>query len=506
MIRAADYISHFSWPWDEKRWPFYSILLVPGIWLNAPVFWGRILSVFISAGTIILIYASYLKYISSNKKYALLATIFAITSSVFGYWSIRVMADPLFAFLVLLYFYYFFDLYTKKNFRNKEYWLSALLLAITMTRLEGLFVASATGLFFLIYSTKNNKFSFKLKDLWQNFKTNFSSILIFFVPQLLIYFPWTIYAKVLYQGDVNNNYLDEVETFVFNLEHFRYFFTYTAFILVIPVTLYFVLYGFKRVISKRNLYLIPIGLFILQEFLIGLIWTPSLPRIYMAIIPFMAMLLIYGIEVFERTKIDIRKYILVNIFAVFLFIYLQYTQKLYFLGASKLLFVLIIGVNLVLMVLPLIKLSKKFFAGVLVGLNIVITSIIIYNQSSIYKSVMKGIEFVSPLDGKTAYSDETGNTEWYLRSNGFYLNRKNNIDSLGEEYTLLKTNNAAYLLWTDEFNRDSTFIDPKDNPNFELLYVYRQPIRDPLDIVADKLNILDDSDYTVFTTKVYKVR
>ncbi len=506
MIRAADYISHFSWPWDEKRWPFYSVLLVPGILMNAPVFWGRILSIIISAGTIVLIYATYLKFISENKKYALLAVIFAITSSVFGYWSIRVMADPLFAFMVLLFFYYFPSVYSEKNYQSKEYWLSGLLLAVTMTRLEGVFVASATGLFFLIYKIDTKKFSFKIKDLISNLGKNFRSVLVFFTPQILVYVPWTLYAKVLYEGPVNNDYLDEVETFVFNFARFEYFLTYTLFILVIPITVYFIFHAFKKMNQgKPNLFLIPVALFILQEFLIGFIWTPSLPRIYMAVIPFLSFLLLHGIEIFDRKKIDVRKFVLINIFVLGLFAYLQYSQKLYFLGASKLLFVLILLVSVILIILPLIKVSKKYLITTLLGLNIIIVSVIIYNQSRIYESVMKGIEFVAPLDGITAYSDETGNTEWYLRSKGFYLDRKNSMRDLDEQYRLLKANNASYLLWTDEFNRESMFVDPKADPRFDLLYVYRQPIRDPLDIVADKLNILDDSDYTVFTTKIYKV-
>lgn len=508
MIRAADYLSHGSWPWDEKRWPLYSVLLIPGIWLNAPVFWGRVLSVLISVGSIGMIYAYYLKFISKNKMYALFAALFAAVSSVFGYWSIRVMADPFFALLVLVFYYYFPNFYLKKYKQNLEYWLAALLLAITMTRLEGLFVATSAGLFFLIYSIKKKRFSFRVSKLIENFKVNFRRILIFFIPQVLIYLPWTLYAKVLYKGNVNNNYLDEVETFVFNFERFKYFFTYSIFILVVPLSIYFVWLGIKKLnISKDRLYLIPVGVFILQELLIGFIWTPSLPRIYMPVIPFLSVLLVFGIENFKSFKLNFRVFLIINLVLTFLFAYLQYEQKLYFLGASKLLFIFIIFSNLLLLLSAKFLIPKyiKTFIGSLIFVNVIITSVIIYNQSNVYKSVMKGIEFVLPLDGRIAYSDETGNTEWYLRSKGFYLDPNNSIDSLEEQYYLMKANGVEYLLWTNEFNRKSSFLDPKSDPHFSLIYVYSQPIRDPLDMVADRLNILDDKDYTVFTTKIYKV-
>lgn len=502
MIRAADYLSKASWPWDEKRWPLYSVFLIPGVWLNIPVFWGRVIAILISSASLGMIYAFYLKYISKNKLYALYAAMFVATSSVFGYWSFRVMADPLFALLVLVYFYFFPQIYTEKRNENSEFLLSGLLLMITMTRLEGLFVASATGVFFLIYSISKKKFGFKIKNL----KDNLTSILIFFIPQVLIYLPWTLYAKVLYKGPVSNNYLDEVETFVFNLERFKYFFTYSAFVLVIPITVYFAWQGFKAIKSRKNLYLIPLALFILQEFLIGFIWTPSLPRIYMPVIPFLGMLFILGVEVFNNKKLDVKRYMVINLVITFLFAYFQYSQRLYFLGASKLLFGFILFMNLVLIILPLLKIDyKKYLITLSLILNLVIVSVIIYNQSYVYKSVMKGIEFVAPLEGPIAYSDETGNSDWYLRSKGYYLDPENAIENLDEQYELLKYNNIPYMLWTDEFNRKSAFIDPKADPRFAIVYIYQQPIRDPLDIVADKLNILDDSDYTVFTTKVYKV-
>src|SRR3990167_1156720 len=75
MVRASEFISNLSWPWDEKRWPFYSLLLVPGIYLNQPILWGRILGIIISTFTLAFIYLTYISFVSKNKKYALVAVI-----------------------------------------------------------------------------------------------------------------------------------------------------------------------------------------------------------------------------------------------------------------------------------------------------------------------------------------------------------------------------------------------------------------------------------------------
>ncbi len=499
MIRGAEYLTHFDWPWDEKRWPFYSLLLIPGIWLQAPVIWGRILSVFISATTLYYVYKFYEKYFSKNKTYSMLAVILTGTSTVFAYWSFRVKADPVFSLLVLVYSFYFIGLYqnsSKSRSYKSKFMLSAILLMLTMTRLEGLFMLTGTGLFFLLKSLRKT-----MKDIF-----------IFFVPQILIYFPWTLYAKILYKGPVSNDYLQEVQTFVFDLNRFGYFFTYTLFILVLPIFTYFAIYGAKKLIKtlqsqgvKAYLPFIPIGAFIVQEFIIGFIWTPSLPRIYTPVIPFLIMFVAFGIE---KWKIDRVKFIvgvagLTVFFAIF-----QYKYQMYFLGASKVLFGLIVFSSIVSIAIVVLNWRvKKLLIILAILMNITISYVIINNQRLIYKSVVQGIDYVlEETSGVVAYSDETGNTEWYLRDRGYYLPRDIQPEKASEQYKTFQENNVDYMLWTDEFNRGSRFIEPKVDSRYRLKAVYSQAIRDPFDILLDKVGLIEDSDYTIFITKIYEIR
>ena len=166
MIRGSSYLSHFQWPWDEKRWPLYSLFLLPGIWISKPIIWGRLLGILISVVSSVFLYLFYIENISKKKRYAVLAVVFMLLSPVYAYWSVRVMADPLFLMLVISYFYYFIKFVKNREIKTKEIWLlSSLLLLITMTRLEGLFVVAGMGLYYLVALYEKYKANKTLNNL-----------------------------------------------------------------------------------------------------------------------------------------------------------------------------------------------------------------------------------------------------------------------------------------------------------------------------------------------------
>ena len=624
MIRSADYIWNYSiWPWDEKRWPLYSLLLVPGVAFNIPILWGRFLSLIISILIIVYAYFFYLRYFigsiskfdkarnsqlglglpsgdgysksNTNKMYAVLVSALTATSSVFAYWSLRVMADPVFTLLVIAFLFYFIrrgnyygsTILLKKAYINISLQsvyintsLSLLLLCITMTRLEGLFLLFGV-LFFLFFR----------KRFWE--------LLLYLMPQVLIYIPWTLYAKFIYDGPVNNDYLEEAKGFVFDFARFEYFATYTLFILVIPILTYFVFYGLwiyllpqfnnkndkgKSKISPssvkkklfivewysigyqklQNLETLPLFIFIGLEVLVGFVWTPSLPRIYTPIIPFLIMFAVLGIQRFDINK-NRKSFLIWGIIFLIGFAALQYKLKLYFLGASKILFIGIILINVFVLVVslnPILKTLQKLiykksaedekpglvhqqrnqlYKWILISaflfLNIVASFTIIHNQKDIYKSVNLAIEFLnSETNGVVAYSDETGNSAWYLRDRPHYL-LQNSVVEPRVQYEYLKRNKAKYLLWTNEFNRGSMFDDPKTDcvsfqdkniltPQeeiplqldshvyscdadcigcYKLLYSREVEIYDYWNNLLFKLGIIENNDATRFVSKVYEV-
>lgn len=492
MIRGAEYLSRGLWPFDEKRLPFYSLLLVPGVWFNSQIFWGRLLSIISSTVNLFFVYIFYLRFISSNKKFALFSSVLLSVTSVFAYWSLRVMADPIFSTLTMVFIYFVMKFYykDKKDIGIKKLaLLSVLLIAITMTRLEGAFLALSVGLFFLI------------KKKWLD------SIIVF-LPQIFIYLPWIFYTKFIYSGDVQNNYFDELQGFVFDLKRFEYFFSYTIYVLVIPCLIVFFAFGIllwkKNKIFNSILWL-PLGMFLILELIVGFIWTPSLPRIYMPIIPFLVMLSVFGIEKINHTEHKVL-FVSSNLFALGLFVYLQSTQKLYFLGASKLLFLILIVSSVLISVSIFFRKSfEKVIFTSLISLSVIVSFIVVYNQKDIYKTVKQGINYTLENPGFVAYSDETGNTEYYLKDRSVYL-PPNLIMNPETQYKILRNWNTEYLLWTNEFNRGSSFIDPKNDPRYRLLAVYQKEIKDPFDVLLNKLDIEKDDNNEVFYTKVYLVK
>ncbi len=507
MVRGSEFLANFDWPWDEKRWPFYSVVLIPGILFGQPILFGRVIGILISLLTLIYIYFFYKKLVTDidgsepDDTHAVFSTLLVASSSVFAYWSFRVMADPLFTLMIVVFAYHFlqeFQRYIPRFTVNKGL-LSLVLLIITMTRLEGLFMLSGVLLF--LFVTK------RLRDL-----------ILFIVPQLLVYVPWTFYAKFLYPGQVENDYFKEAEGFVFNLERFTYFSTYTIYLLVIPVFVFFIFWGARQIYLNANVrnnlgkYLpyLPLSLFILQELLIGFIWTPSLPRIYMPIIPFIVMIGTYGMFKFFAEDFSSKarmKYCFVTILLTAIFAGLQGSQKLYFLGASKPMFFIIIGVSVLISILMLIKnrWSIRLIMISLLTLNILVSSVVIYNQKDVYKSVKQGLEYLAKTEGVVAYADETGNSSWYLRNRSYYLPPDTVMSNFDEQYDILKQNNVKYVLLTDEFNRGSNFIDPRSDQRYMLLAVYSVPIDDFLEMALSKYIPAIDPGYFTFRTKIYEV-
>jgi hypothetical protein len=219
----------------------------------------------------------------------------------------------------------------------------------------------------------------------------------------------------------------------------------------------------------------------------------------MPIIPFLVMFASIGIE-----KSFIKVYPLTAF--ILLFGVLQYTQRLYFLGASKTIFAAILLVSLLILLVDFVKwkINKKFMVFLLVFANLIVSVIVINNQRFVYKTVKQGIDFLNNSEGIVAFSDETGNSEWYLRDRSFHLPENLKISKVSQ-YEILKKNDVKYLLWTNEFNRGSSFEDPTNDEHYILLKNYTQPIVDPFDLLLQKIGIVNSESVMVYSTKVYQV-
>ena len=154
---------------------------------------------------------------------------------------------------------------------------------------------------------------------------------------------------------------------------------------------------------------------------------------------------------------------------------------------------------------------KKAFVIVFIGVSLLNSFFVITNEKNSYKTLKQGLDYISantkPQD-KIAYSDETGNSTWYLRKNGLRPEFENDFD-YDSQYQYLKENNVSYLLWTNEFNRGSSFLDPKKDEEiakrYVLLQTYEEQSIGALGAILGKLGLVNTEGYFVFKTKIYKV-
>jgi hypothetical protein len=112
------------------RTPGYPILLIPGILLNKIEFTAVIIQIFLSCLSIILVYKITLIIFNNNYKLSLLSAFLYAIEPLSIIYSLRLMSESLFVFLLLISLYYFI-LYLKYN-RLWSLIVSSIILAATV--------------------------------------------------------------------------------------------------------------------------------------------------------------------------------------------------------------------------------------------------------------------------------------------------------------------------------------------------------------------------------------
>jgi len=492
MVRASEFLTKGIWPWDEKRWPMFSVLLMPGIYFKNAILWGKLLVFIVSLLTLIIQFDFFKKFIINNNKLALVSVILTATSPIFAYWSFRVMADPFFTFIALLSFYLYF-LWQDKFTNKRLVILSVILLMATMTRLEGIFVIGAIGIteILKLYKDYSNQNLLKLAKI--------ATILA--IPQILVFLPFTIYAKFIYEGFVHNDYIAEVATFFsFDMDRIRYFIAYDLFYYGLPFLFVFI---YKSLRSKE-LKIMPLFLFILFETILGFIWTPSMPRIHMPLIPFFSMLFVYGVYKF---RFSIKDYS-ASAILMLIYVWLQFKYKLYFLNLSYIGFTMVLFLSFFGVSYLFFKQGKKYFFYVCI-LTMVITSLVVVaNETSNYKTIADSSNFAKKIGEKIAYSDESGVSEFILGEKGLYLDKYKYIHVMTHDaqWNFLLENKPDYIITTNGFEKNSKFdLQEGDfRDNLTLVYSSKYNLQDVFDVYLEKLGLIKRDGF-LFETDVWKI-
>ena len=487
ILRAAKALLHFSYPLDEKRLPVFSALLAPGLLFWEPVLWGRIYAIL--AAVVNLVLATILfKLIYPKAKQAHLLTVILLLAlnPIFFYWSLRIMAETTFTIFVLLAFVVY--LADREHLRYSCYVLGVIIALASLTRYEGFLLAGAFGLGYLA------------KKDWRRLIKVFSAWLV-------VVAPWFVLTKLVLSGGTSDAYVSELQTFNFGFYRLGYFLTYSLFFIGSPILLgLLILDVYPRIIkfkAKTNflgLVTNPIVIFVFLEFALFFVWTPSLPRIMLPIIPLAVIMVVktlVGLDLKDAAVL--RRLLLVSAASTICYLLLQFKFKLYFLVLSY----FGLGLILILSFLALLGMwlgSRKLLVGS-VALTLALGSfVVVANQRLVYSTVYAASLATRDLEGNIAYSDETGVTSWYLGSRGVSLPQ--NIElTLDEQQAWLWKNDVKYILDTNEFNRGSKLAVTSltCGPRFE------ETIADYLDSLLIKCGLMVRRDYPILYSQLCKV-
>jgi len=444
FLRAGVYLSRLSYPLDEKRLPLFPAFLAPSFVLNIdPIVWGHVVVLIFSVLSLVLVSKLAEQIGLRNPTGPILAVAITAFSPVFFYWTSQIYAETLFAFLVLLAFYVYYG----KDVRFKSILLGVITGFAFMTRFEGLL------LFVALFLSSVHKFH-------RSYKTYLGFIAGF----ALVSAPYFVF-RYLSIGSLSSVYLSEPSTFSFSLNVILTFLASLIFVFGFIPFISFPAFREVRGFVKRN---VPLALFIILELLLALFWQTAVPRLFVPIIPLLALLFVKMLS-FEKVQRPRTLEIAIFCFLFLVFLVGRIYLRLPFLVSGK--FVL---VPIILSVLYVLFLYLKHPAMYALVLSAIISSFLVsYAFKGVYKSIFEASKYAISLNGKVVYSDETGVSRWYLSNKGVYYNLDLSNDG---EYTWLRENNVSYIVDTNEHNEGSkleVFKDPGFKDKFLLMEKFK---------------------------------
>lgn len=445
FLRAGEYFSKLSYPLDEKRLPLFSLLLAPAFLLNIdPISWGRALVLVLSVFCLFLVFKLSQRICPKNSAGPVLAVAITAFSPTFFYWTGKIYSEILFAFLVLLSFYFHY-----KKLSRFKYFVLGIICGLTfMTRFEGFLLFLSFFTFFLINRSL------------RSIRTCIDFAGGFILPVL----PYFI-LKYLNLDIVPSNYFSELLSFNYDM---RVIWIYLAsFVFIFGFVPFFgvgkILNTVKGLLTS-NIQYIPIVLFVVLELVLILLWPSAVPRLFVPIIPLLAIAASY-IICEGKSERNIKNLIF-SLGLLLFFILSRFYLKLPFLVLGK-----IVGGVILLNFAAIIFawLDKKIFYILLNILCSVISTLVVTNFfKTNYKTIYEATTYSKSLNGKIAFSDETGVVSWYLRNGKgvFY-----DLDLSNEsEYKWLRENSILYIIDTNEHNEGSkleVFKDESYKDRFE---------------------------------------
>ncbi len=437
ILRAAEYIRAFSYPQDEKRPPLFSALLAVRPDTVDQVLWGKLIMFVISVVSFWVFYKLCRELLPDNTRAVTLAMLLFTLNPVYFYWSLRLYADVPLTLLILFAFY----LLTK--------WRQSLtvkrLLALgfvtglaVLTRFEGylLFISLAVGIPFLVKAVTKEKIQ---KVFW---------FALAFVLTLLPY--------LYFRNPLTSAYFEEPAGRKYDLETVIIYVLSLIFMYGFVFASYFIL-KYKTLATGFFKEHAGIGVYVLLNLLLVLLWPAAVPRLFVSGIPFLIVVLSLGLSAHFtfNQKLSARDVIFLAV--VFGIYFIGQTKfRLQFLVPNTKILIFMLAVQAVLVIFIVLKKFKLFIAALIVALVVWAVSTVFLHKN-VYTSLKLAADYAQQnLEGNVLYNDSSSISDWYLNQkakndkiSGVYSDF-NNKQILTLDY--LTANNIGYLLITNEHN------------------------------------------------------
>lgn len=441
ILRASNFIQHFSYPQDEKRPPLFSAILALRPAEIDAVFWGHLVMLVIWIAAVFIFYKLSRK-ILKEKASQILATVFLVLSPVYLYWSLRIYADIPFSLIVLLCFY-LLELIRKKPEKSaaKIVIMGALCGAGILTRFEGYLLTLSVFIGLLFINPANLKLKAK-------------NVLLFFMPALLVLLPWLIYRNPL-----TSSYFEEPAGRKYDINMFlTYLLSYIGVLGVIPAAAT-LMTGVKTQTIRKYPHMF---IFVVLESVLILVWPAAVPRLFVPVIPLLILAFVASLNrMFEAKK---RLIVITTLLPVVAYVIMQNRLRLQFLGPQTLIFVAVSIVSLISALSIVLNRKRIFVISALVSMSLLSASTI-YMHKDIYKSIKEAaVTAGNVCTDKTIHNDQAGIVAWYVAKSEY----KNLDDKKYLSAGYITDNKISCVIITNEFN-PGLEIDIKKRPYLTLV-------------------------------------
>jgi len=305
ILRATSFLETGEYPENEKRPPFFSVVLLLGNFFGGEVVGGRVVMVGISI-LILFFFNLLIKEVFS--KIEDLKRVFILLllglNPLYLYWSMRIYADSLFLLITLILFYCFY--------RFQKYWWNQVLLAFisvigVYTRFEGyILIATVLTYFGLMFLVQKNLLYLQKIFLFGFFSLIFLTALINF-------------DFFHYQNPLTSSYFEEAESRSFQFRELGPTFLQLIFVTAGIIGAVITGWEWKKLLNFFHSHPI-ISIYTTVFILLSAFWFPAVPRLFLQILPFLILGFFVCLENFIKEDLKYkfkRNFILLSILLFF---------------------------------------------------------------------------------------------------------------------------------------------------------------------------------------------